>query len=142
MHLLSIVLILLGTLFQTSCLYVYYEAFSRSVSYYQCVRPTVGTQIILQFEYFFYYIKPGMLDNARNATQAGLTPQLIIRPTRCRPVEEELSFLRGAVKEVAIDRYWITFSTEFGHENPCSWYHHTPEENCLYLQKLLSTAEQ
>lgn len=125
---------LLGTLLLTKCSFIYYEALPRSINYYQCIRPTTGSQIILQFQYVNSYVKPDMLENVKNATLAGLNPQLIIQPARCRKVEDELKFLREVLKEFTIDRYWVTFLTDFGPYSPCYWSDYSPEENCQYLQ--------
>lgn len=67
------VIILLGHILQTGCLYTFYESEFQNTSYYKCIKPTTNGRIILPFDYDL----PFYLRNIESAQEAGLSVELI-----------------------------------------------------------------
>ena len=132
------VIILLGLFLQANCLFTYYQPALLKSTYYKCIKPTVNGRIIL---FFFYYegdILPDCQENFQNAIDAGLAVELVITPSRCWPIDEELRFLAKSFDGKRIDRFWVGLEDAEG--TGCSWMNFSPEENCQYLQEYISKA--
>ena len=74
----------------------------------------------------------------QSAIDAGLAVELLIIPTRCWPIDEELGFLAKKFEGKKINTFWIALEEVV--ESDCSWGNFSPEENCQYLQEYISKA--
>ena len=133
------VIILLGLFLQANCLFTYYQPRLLNSTYYKCIKPTVNGRIILFFIYYEGDILPDCQENIQRAIDAGLTVELVILPSRCWPIDEELEFLATSFEGKNIDRFWVGLE-EVVKKAGCSWGDFSPEENCQYLQEYISKA--
>lgn len=106
MKLLSII-ILLTILTHTNTLYTFYQQFTQNTSYYKCLKPTSNDRIILRYIYSFNETNQTFIQNINNALEAGMNVELVIAPTRCRSVGEELDFLVKSLEGKNIEKFWI-----------------------------------
>jgi hypothetical protein len=104
----SAVIILLGLLFQASSIFTFYTPLYQPTTYYQCIKPSVLSRIIMRYRYFQNASVAEDLQNAKNALEAKLNLELIIVPTRCRSADDDLAFLASSLKGVNVDRFWIS----------------------------------
>lgn len=85
---LSLVIILLGLFFLTNGTFIFTDWYFTPKSTFECMRPSVNNRLIIPFRYCLYDIDNNDLWNLKNATDAGLTLELVIGPTRCREPDE------------------------------------------------------
>lgn len=131
------VIYLLVSLCQVHGKFAYFQRDLQKTSYYQCIKPTSNGRVTVYLIYTDDLISPFDVKNIQHAYDAGLAVEVAIAPVRCRGVEEELAFLVENLKIGTIDKFWVVLEKD---APTCTWKNYSPEQNCQYLQNLITKA--
>lgn len=80
-------------------------------------------------------IRPDDVQNMQNALSAGLKIDAVIAPYRCRPLDQEMEFIKANIKFGVIERFWVDLAS---YSSACDWASYSPEQNCQFLVELMA----